>query len=79
MLQQNNIPFSAYNMKERIALTELNADLATITAEMHKFAADRKSTAESVRDKHAAGLRSLNGVHTQYTRLPFHCPLYSAQ
>ena len=49
-------------MKERIALTELNADLTHFTAGVHNFAARRKRTAEDFRDKHAADLRSLDGA-----------------
>ena len=48
-------------MKERIALSELNADLTNFTAGVHNFAARLKSTAEDVRDKHAAALRTLDG------------------
>ena len=50
------------SMRERIALTELNAELNRVTAGVHSFAGRLKNTAEDVRDKHAAALKSLDGV-----------------
>lgn len=49
-------------MRERIALTDLNAELNRFTAGVHSFATRLKSTAEDVRDKHAAALKTLDGV-----------------
>ncbi|CAL5225219.1 g8006 [Coccomyxa viridis] len=48
-------------MRERIALTDLNAELNRFTAGVHSFATRLKSTAEDVRDKHAAALKTLDG------------------
>lgn len=61
------------NMKERIALTELNAHPTTFTAVVHNIVARLKNDAEDVHDKHAAALRTLDGVRTQETQLFIVC------
>ena len=49
-------------MKERIALTELNTELNNFTAGVQNFSSRLRSTAEAVRDKHSAALKTLDGA-----------------
>lgn len=66
---------SARSMRERIALTELNAELNGVTAGVHNFAGRLTSTAEDVRDKHAAALRALDGALSLLQSGYLHVPL----
>ena len=47
---------------ERIALTELNTELNSFRAGVQSFATLLKSTAEAVRDRHSAALKTLDGA-----------------